>query len=160
MIKQIYTLMLLTCLVNMFAVASSLADEVIVENARKCISIRTVKRTEVVDDLTILFFTRGKTVYLNILPRQCRGLSQDRRFSYSTSFGRLCNRDNIRVLRDAGMSLQEGRSCRLGYFYPITKDIAAVIEELHRLPEPVPVSPAQTEEITAETDESQDPTPH
>ena len=161
MTKQIYTLMLLTCLVNLFAVVSSLADEVIVENARKCISTRTVKRTEVVDDLTILFFTRGKTVYLNILPRQCRGLSQDRRFSYSTSFGRLCNRDNIRVLRDAGMSLQEGRSCRLGYFYPITKeDIAAVVEELHRLPEPVPVPPAQTEEITLEAKESQGPAPH
>ena len=68
MTKQIYTLMLLTCLVNLFAVASSLADEVIVENARKCISTRTVIRTEVVDDLNILFFTRGKTVYLNILP--------------------------------------------------------------------------------------------
>ncbi|MCH7821733.1 MAG: hypothetical protein IIA07_06920 [Proteobacteria bacterium] len=59
-----------------------------------------MKRTEVVDDLNILFFTSGK------------------------------------------------------------EDIPAIIEELRRLPQPVTVPPAQTEEITVETDESQDSTPH
>ena len=68
MTMRIYTLILLACLLNHSAAGSSLADEVKVESARKCINTRIVKRTEVVDDLNILFFMRGKTVYLNILP--------------------------------------------------------------------------------------------
>ena len=161
MIKQICMLLSLACLLNLSAAVSSLADEVKGESARKCISSRTVKRTEVVDDLNILFFTRGKTVYLNILPRQCRGLSRDRRFSYSISAGRLCNLDTIRILLDSGIGLQEGRFCRLGYFHPITKeDIPAIIEGLHKLPEHVPQPTAEMEDITVETDEPQDSTPN
>ncbi len=159
MIKQTYMLILLACLLNLSAAVSSLADEVKVENARKCINTRIVTRTEVVDDLSILFFMRGKTVYLNILPRQCRGLSRDRRFSYSTSVGRLCNLDTIRILLDSGIGLQEGRSCRLGYFHPISKeDIPAIIAGPDKLPGRVPLPPAEIEEITVETDEPQDST--
>ena len=161
MIKQTYMLILLACLLNLSAAVSSLADEVKVENARKCINTRIVTRTEVVDDLSILFFMRGKTVYLNILSRQCRGLSRDRRFSYSTSVGRLCNLDTIRILLDSGIGLQEGRSCRLGYFHPVAKeDIPAIIAGPDKLPERVPLPPAEIEEITVETDEPQDSTPN
>ncbi len=161
MTKRIYMLILLACLLNLSAAGSSLADEVKVESARKCINTRIVKRTEVVDDLNILFFMRGKTVYLNILPRQCRGLSRDRRFSFRTSLGRLCNLDRIRILNESGFGLQEGKSCRLGYFHPITKeDIPEIIEGMHKLPESVPLPPAEIEDITVETDESQDSTPN
>ncbi len=161
MIKQKYMLISLACLLNPSAAVSSSADEVKVEVARKCINTRIVKRTEVVDDLHILFFMRGKTVYLNILPRQCKGLSRDRRFSYRTSMGRLCNLDSIRILQDSGIGLQEGRSCRLGYFHPIAKeDIPAIIAGPDKLPERVPLPPAEIEDITVETDEPQDSTPN
>ncbi len=121
MSKQTYMLMLLAFLLNLPAADSSLADEAEVYDALRCISVRSVKRTEVVNDLSILFFTKGKTVYLNILPKQCKGLSRDRRISYSSSVGRLCISDNIRILSDMGGGLQEGRACRLGYFHPPPK---------------------------------------
>ena len=151
---------MLACLPTLLAAVPLLADEVKVEVARKCIGTRAVKRTEVVDDQIILFFTRGKTVYVNVLPRECKGLSRDRRFSYSTSFGRLCKLDRIRILRDSGSGLREGRSCRLGSFHPIIKeDIAPFIDALQKLPEPQLPSPPGPVDIILETDESRDSAP-
>ena len=160
MIKKIHVLVLLACLLSLLAAVPSLADEVKVEGARKCIGTRAVKRTEVVDDQIVLFFTRGKTVYVNVLPRECKGLSRDRRFSYSTSFGRLCNLDRIRILHDSGSGLREGRSCRLGSFHPLTKeDIAPFIDALQKSPEPQLPSPPGPVDIILETDESRDSAP-
>ncbi len=160
MIKKIHVLVLLACLPTLLAAVPSLADEVNVEGARKCIGTRAVKRTEVVDDQIVLFFTRGKTVYVNVLPRECKGLSRDRRFSYSTSFGRLCKLDRIRILRDSGAGLREGRSCRLGSFHPITKeDIAPFIDALQKSPEPQLPNPPGPVDIILETDESRDSAP-
>ncbi len=160
MTRKIHVLVLLACLLSLSAAVSSLAHEVKVEVARKCIGTRAVKRTEVVDDQIVLFFTRGKTVYVNVLPRECKGLSRDRRFSYSTSFGRLCKLDRIRILRDSGSGLQEGRSCRLGSFHPITKeDIAPFIDALQKSPEPQLPSPPGPVDIILKTDESRDSAP-
>ncbi len=158
--RQIHVLVLLACLLSLSAAVSSLADEVKVEGARKCIGTRALKRTEVVDDQIVLFFTRGRTVYVNVLPRECKGLSRDRRFSYSTSFGRLCKLDRIRILRDSGSSLREGRSCRLGSFHPITKeDIAPFIDAFQKSPKPQLPNPPGPVDIVSENDESRDSAP-
>ena len=158
--NQIRVLVLLACMLGLSAAVSSLAGEVKVEGARKCIGTRMVKRTEVVDDQIILFFTRGRTVYVNILPRECKGLSRDRRFSYSTSFGRLCKLDSIRILRDIGSRLEEGRSCRLGSFQPIDKkDIVSFIDMLQKSPQPQLPSPPGPVDIIVETGAPRDSAP-
>jgi hypothetical protein len=165
MTKKIYLLITLACLINLSAAVPSMADEpdepdeVKEVKSRKCISTRNLKNTAVVDDLNVLFFMVGKTVYHNILPRACNGLSQSGRFSYTTYAGSLCELDMIEIL--AGNSFQTGRSCRLGYFYPVTDgDIVALIEQSRKLPEAVPLPPAKVEDIgegAEEGDEAGDP---
>ena len=161
MFKHICMLILPLCLLHLSAAGPSIADEVKDENARNCIQARTIKRTEVLDDLNIFFFMRGKSIYHNILLRQCTGLSRDRRFSYGASTNSLCHLDRIRILHDSGSAIQEGRSCQLGYFHPVNaEDIAAIIERTQRLPQVEPLPPAEPEEIITETNESGDPPPH
>ena len=80
----------IACLAGMFALPTStplLADEETDDGVRDCISTSRLQRTKVVDDLNILFYMRGKTVYHSILPRRCRGLSREGRFSYRTFSG-------------------------------------------------------------------------
>lgn len=130
-------------------------DEIDDDNAERCISVRTLRRTEVVDDQHILFFMSGKTVYINRLPKPCRGLSHQRRFSYSTHSRTLCNFDAIRVLSDVGGSMFEGRSCRLGSFVLTSKEaVDAARERSEEPPAAIPPEGADEEEIGAEEEES------
>ena len=119
MIKRLFSLVLLASVISLTTDKALFADEVdedVDENAKKCINVRTLKRTEVVDDYHILFFMSGSTDYINRQPRACVGLSRERRFSYTTSSRSLCNFDSIRILSDSGGGRHEGRSCRLGHF--------------------------------------------
>jgi hypothetical protein len=103
---------------------------------------------------------RGKAIYHNILPRQCKGLSRDRRFSFTSTVNRLCYLDSIRILQDSGFGLQEGRSCQLGYFRPVTEeDIELIVERKFTPPAAEPLPTAEPEEINKETDESENTPP-
>ena len=91
MYKQIPTFICATViLAAMLATPSAVAQDDEVDpgdGMRDCISLRSVRRTEVVDDLNVLFYMRGSTVYHNVLPRPCSGLARQDRFSYRTSIG-------------------------------------------------------------------------
>ena len=155
MMKQSYKFIWLACLLALPIPRPSLADEVKEENARKCITASVIRHTKVLDDSNILFYVRGKSIYHNILPKQCKGLTREGRFSYRRSTSSLCNHDTIRILYGSGTGLQEGRSCRLGYFHEITEeDIAMISARMYRPPQAEPLPPAEPEEIIEETDES------
>ena len=77
-------------------------SELDVEESARCVNSRTIKRTSVIDDRNIVFYMRGSRIYINVLPRECRGLSHQRRFSYTTVTRSLCNSDSIRILRETG----------------------------------------------------------
>ena len=156
MTKQTYMLILLACLLYLPAADSSMADEVKDEGPRNCLTTRRITKTIVVNDLNILFLVTGKTAYLNILPKQCKGLSRYQRFSYRTTAGSLCNLDTIRIVSG---SSYPGRSCILGSFHPVDKeDALAVIEEPRRLPDAKALPPADVEDIIGESDDPSDPT--
>lgn len=156
MTKQIYTLTLLACLLNLPAAVPSMADEVKEEGPRNCLTTRRITKSIVVNDLNILFLVTGKTAYLNILPKQCKGLSRYRRFSYRTTAGSLCNFDTIQIVSGSGYP---GRSCVLGSFHPVDKaDALAIIEEPRRLPKAKPLPPAEVEDIIGESVDPSDPT--
>jgi hypothetical protein len=158
MTQQIYVPLLVACLLNLSVAASSMADETKDKNTRGCISTRTLNKTAVVDDLNILFFKTGGTIYHNILPRECKGLSRFRAFSYSTLSGSLCNFDTIQVLNSNGLG---GKSCRLGYFHTITEeDIIGIVNGAPRPTEPAPQPPAEVEDIIVEPDTSGESTPN
>ncbi len=109
------------------------ADEVVNEDfwidreGERCINTRNIRDTDIIDERTILFELRGGDFYVNYLRNACRSLLREERFSYRTTGGRLCNVDSIRVLEQFGGSIQEGMSCGLGMFFPITEEEAEFI---------------------------------
>ena len=137
------------------AVAQERRDRI---RARVCVTairLRTVRRTEVLDDLNILFHMVGSTVYHNILPRRCSGLAREDRFSYKSSIGQLCRQDMIRVLYNDPFGLSEGNSCRLGAFHKITKEDALALKEgTHQRPRSNPLPMPTPEEVGADDDET------
>src|SRR2546430_10496165 len=65
-----------------------------------CLPLNQIDHTQVVDDQTILFHMRDRTVYRNVLPAKCSGLKFEDGFSYTSSTDQLCsNVEIIRVLR-------------------------------------------------------------
>ncbi len=133
---------------NLSPFASALGDEAPEEGGERCVNMRNVSKTVVIDDQTILFYTRRGEIYRNDLPRRCSGLAREERFSYSTTVSRLCDIDTITVLYNQGVGLSSGASCGLGRFYPISKDEAQALKEPPDL-EPEPLPPAEPEEPEA-----------
>jgi hypothetical protein len=125
------------------------------DGMRDCVRLRTVRRTEVIDDLNILFYMRGSTVYHNILPRRCKGLAREDRFSYKSSIGQLCRRDMIRVLYNDPFGLSEGNACQLGAFHKITKEDALALKEgTNQPPRSNPLPMPTPQEVSADDDET------
>jgi hypothetical protein len=98
---------------------------------RNCIALNLVRRTEVIDDRTILFHLRTGEVLRNSLPRDCPNLERDDRFEYQTRTRQLCRIDTITVL-PLGFGI--GATCRLGSFHPLSPED---LEELKDGPSPV-----------------------
>jgi len=101
-------------------------------DARSCIGLNEIDHTSVIDDNTILFYTRGHDVYRNYLPQSCPELKNEQRFMYRVSLPQLCANDTITVLEDAGFGFIPGPTCGLGKFAPITKDEADELEQRSR----------------------------
>ena len=158
MTNQPYTLLLALILLPLTAAPLSLADEIEDDDeyseAERCINSRTIKSTTVIDDRNIVFYMRGSKIYRNILPRPCRGLSTQRRFSYTTVTRSLCDSDSIRILRETGQGFEEGRSCRLGRFHPTTEeDLNAFLYRLYETPKAIPPTLPEPQEVTGKDDE-------
>ncbi len=83
-------------------------------DVKDCISVSSVRSTDVIDDQHILFKARGRKAYLNKLPSHCPRLGIEKRIAYRVTVGRLCNVDTITVLY--AMSNFSGPGCGLGKF--------------------------------------------
>jgi hypothetical protein len=132
------------------------------DEAKRCINVTSISNTEVIDDRHIIFYGRGRNIYLNTLPRACRGLARERRFSYNLYGGMLCSSDSVRVLYNNGFGIQEGMSCRLGDFVLTDRDaLDAMFERSNKEPQPMPPSTPEPEEVIEEPadDEQQDSAP-
>lgn len=115
---------------------------------RRCVDSRFIHSTDVLNDNTIVFRMIGGDFFINQLPRTCRGLSRDRRFTYQLYERRLCANDRIRVLLSAGSNMIEGRSCKLGEFRQLSVDeVERIYSPDARLTAPVPVESAEVEEL-------------
>lgn len=106
----------------------SLADEVIFE-AQDCISTSRIRRTDVLDDQTIVFFMHGSDIYLNKLPHRCNGLRRSDAFSYEVRTSQLCHVDMIRLIDTFGGEIRRGVACGLGKFRPITEEQLLVLRD-------------------------------
>ena len=83
-------------------------------DVKNCITVSSIRSTDVIDDQHILFKARGGKAYLNKLPSHCPRLGIEKRISYRVTVGRLCNVDTVTVLYP--MSNFSGPSCGLGKF--------------------------------------------
>ena len=133
----------------MAATTSIAADEEeATRESERCINARSIRGADVIDDNYVLFRVQGRRLYLNALPKSCKGLSQDRRFSYETYTRSLCERDTIRVLKEASDGVYEGRACKLGRFQQITEDeLADFINDRSVTPEAGEVEAPDLEEV-------------
>jgi hypothetical protein len=116
------------------AAAADDEDAALDRTPRDCVYTSSVRRTEVLDDQTIIFYMRGnKVAYRNYLSRKCPGLARAGRFMYEVRGSRLCNIDTITVLEQWGVGLQPGFTCRLGDFHPLSPaEIANMKSEKER----------------------------
>jgi hypothetical protein len=97
---------------------STFADAGRLMAAERCLAVATIKRTQIVDDQNILFYTRNHKIYNNHLAHSCAGLTIADTFKYATSQSQLCNVDFITVLHQTGSGWTPGASCGLGWFEP------------------------------------------
>lgn len=113
-----------TMLASMTTLARSENEEGVQDGAKRCVSLARIDNTHVLDDRNILFYMRGKKVYINKLPHKCHGLRRADSFMYKTSLSQLCDLDIITVLDNIGFGFSRGPSCGLGSFYPIDRERA------------------------------------
>lgn len=152
----IYFVMLVLLWLADFSQASEEGAEQ--EESERCINARSIRRTEVIDDNNVIFYVQGRKTFLNTLPKSCKGLSRDRRFSFETYTRSLCERDRIKVLEEAGDGFYEGRSCKLGRFLPVTQeDIENFYKDRTQPPEPRKLEPPPVEEVISDESEQQEP---
>jgi hypothetical protein len=162
MYKRIRRLLLISVAIGVTIPAVAQDEDSVVDEAddstSRCISLRTVRSTDVVDDRNILFHMRGSIVYHNILPRKCNGLAREDRFSYRTTIGRLCSNDIINVLYNNGSGLREGNACQLGIFYEMTREDAKAFKDAPE-PEPQanPLPMPAPQEVGADEEEPEEP---
>lgn len=95
---------------------------------KTCVPLRSIDRTDVIDDYNIVFYMRGRDIYHVRLPNRCPGLRIADSFMYSTSLSVLCDLDIIRPLRNFGGSFSPGAACGMGRFTPITKEEVAFLK--------------------------------
>ena len=94
----------------------------------RCITANRIARTEIINDRTIVFYMRGRDVYVNELSQRCPRLVQEKRISYDVRGNRLCSTDYISVLEYWGSSIRKGAGCGLGMFNPITQEEAELLD--------------------------------
>jgi hypothetical protein len=91
--------------------------------AQRCIRVDQIDQTRIVDERSILFFMRNKTVLQNVLPHRCSGLRTSDRIKYDVVADRLCANEVITQLVDVG-TYSPGVRCSIGMFVPIGDDEA------------------------------------
>lgn len=116
---------LLSIAANTYAADAPSDSPASADGSERCVPIKNIRSTEVVDDQNILFHMNNRKVYNNHLPQRCSGLAFDKAFKYETSQSQLCNLDLIYPLTYAGGNLMPGAACGLGLFVPAEPKKAA-----------------------------------
>jgi hypothetical protein len=114
----------------LFAIAMPAQNAVAAEAVPSmCLQAIRIDHTRVVDNQTILFYTRGGGIYLNRLSHAVIGLRKNRPFMYRTTGDQICTHDLITVLEDWGFGFRPGASAALGRFEPIDEARALTLIE-------------------------------
>jgi hypothetical protein len=105
---------------SVFALAATLvfAGPALADDNRSiCLQTHDVDHTQVLNDHQVLFYMRGKKVWLNTLQSRCITLPNQEGFVWSSAFPEFCGgAETIRVVRT-------GEVCQLGQFTPYEKPV-------------------------------------
>lgn len=93
----------------------------------RCLDLNRIDHVGFVDDESMLYYTKDRTIYRVELARACPGLHHEKRIMYRLSMGRLCSNDSVTVLEDTGFGFVPGATCRLGTIAPITAEEASAL---------------------------------
>jgi hypothetical protein len=142
---------LLACLMGVSLGAGPVAAQEGAEAnaAPMCLARPAVRRMQIVDATTVLFFMRDKSAFKNTLTRQCAGLRRDSQLSFTAADRQVCSGTNFQVMLRVGsgsnsesvllpggttMSVPRpdmipGPTCALGEFSAISEaDAEALVE--------------------------------
>jgi hypothetical protein len=93
----------------------------------RCVNVRSIDNTVVVDDQNILFYMLGDRIYQNHLRHPVPGLDQNQPFMYRTVSTQLCRGEIVTVLERWGFGYTAGASGALGDFVPIDEEQAQLL---------------------------------
>jgi hypothetical protein len=93
-------------------VSERLNDYKVTGKTQKCLRRFMIKRTEVLNDYTILFHMKNSKTFKSELPYRCIRLGAEKRFSYRLSSALLCDDTIITVFSIVGPF----GSCGIGEF--------------------------------------------
>jgi hypothetical protein len=95
--------------------------------AKSCVYLSDIDHTKIVDEHTILFYLRNRTILQNSMREPCYGLNSKTRFAYgSGSMMRLCTGNMITLLSDLSFgAVTSSNVCKLGMFLPVNEDEVA-----------------------------------
>ena len=101
--------------------------------AKACLDHPRIKRTRILNDRNIVFFTRDG-IYNNVLPRQCPSLRRGSLVNYAVANRELCAGGQFQVLWQTGVGVYTPAFfCQLGYFVPVDEseleDLVAMTDE-------------------------------
>ena len=91
--------------------------------AQRCVYVERIDQTRIVDERSILFFMRDRTVLQNVLPNACHGLRNTDPIKYDVVAGKLCAGEFVTQLIDSS-TYGPGRLCKIGMFVPIDREEA------------------------------------
>jgi len=95
---------------------------------RRCVGLQEIDKTTVVDESTVLFYLKNRTIYENRLARTCPGLAnRGTTLMYRVVLDQLCDGDTINVLDNHGFGYIQTAACGLGVFAPIEPDAAEAL---------------------------------
>ena len=95
----------------------------------RCINLRGIDNTVVVDDQNILFYMLDGRIYQNRLRHPVARLDQDQPFMYRTTGQQLCRGEIITVMERWGFGYTSGGSGTLGDFIPIDAEDARALQQ-------------------------------
>jgi hypothetical protein len=94
----------------------------------RCIPVRSIRDSEVLDDRHVVFHLPGQKYYLVQFKHTCHRLRRGSSIAYQPRGSQLCRLDNIHAIDDLRYG-GTGPPCSIPGFYEVTKEQVALLKE-------------------------------
>lgn len=112
-------------------ILSSNVDEETYGDAPRCIAVRRIRGSTVLDGRHVALQVSRNSYYLVQFRSRCPQLERNSTISYETRTGQLCALDSIRAMISFGGGPRMGPPCQIPGFQEVTREqLAAIGEEL------------------------------